>query len=125
MQASISAARPVGDETGLDLLNQVKELTVRLLEKGETELKLREELEELRHGKQASNSLHVVDYYFIQSRLNDDDLVQLYTGLLSAQASLCLFPILTGNEFSSSGGHIFEVAAHWIMGKGPGDAWAE
>ena len=29
-------------------------LTVRLLEKGETELKLREELEELRHGKQAS-----------------------------------------------------------------------
>ena len=41
----------VGDETSLDLLNQVKELTVRLLEKGETELKLREEL---RHGKQAS-----------------------------------------------------------------------
>ena len=38
----------------LDLLNQVKELTVRLLEKGETELKLREEPEELRHGKQAS-----------------------------------------------------------------------
>ena len=54
MQPSISAARPVGDETSLDLLNQVKELTVRLLEKGETELKLREELEELRHGKQAS-----------------------------------------------------------------------
>ena len=54
MQPSISAARPVGDETSLDLLNQVKELTVRLLEKGETELKLREEQEELRHGKQAS-----------------------------------------------------------------------
>ena len=52
MQPSISAARPVGEETSLDLLNQVKELTVRLLEKGETELKLREELE--RHGKQAS-----------------------------------------------------------------------
>ena len=50
----ISAARPVGDETSLDLLNKVKELTVRLLEKGETELKLREEREELRHGKQAS-----------------------------------------------------------------------
>ena len=56
MQPSISAARPVGDETSLDLLNQAKELTVRLLEKGETELKLSlgEELEELRHGKQAS-----------------------------------------------------------------------
>ena len=54
MQPSISAARRVGDETSLDFLNQVKELTVRLLEKGETELKLGEELEELRHGKQAS-----------------------------------------------------------------------
>ena len=32
MQPSISAARPVGDEASLDLLNQVKELTVRLLE---------------------------------------------------------------------------------------------
>ena len=44
-------------------------------------------------NKQA-NSLHAVDYYFIQSRLNDDDVVQFYTALLSAQASLCLFPIL-------------------------------
>ena len=51
-------------------------------------------------NKQA-NSLHAVDYYFIQSRLNDDDRVQFYTSLLSAQASLCLFPILTHDEFSS------------------------
>ena len=82
MQPSISDARPVGDETSLDLLNQVKELTVRLLEKGETELKLREEQEELRllklreeqeelrHGKQASQQPTCSRFtYFIQSRL--------------------------------------------------------
>ena len=44
-------------------------------------------------NKQA-NSLHEVDYYFIQSKLNDDVVVQFYTALLSAQASLCLLPIL-------------------------------
>ena len=70
-----------------------------------------------------ANSLHAVDYYFIQSRLNDDDLVQFYPGLPSAQASMCLYSSL--NEFSSSDGHIFEVAAHWIMGEGPGDAQVE
>ena len=49
-----------------------------------------------------ANSLciHAVDYYFIQSRLNDDDLVQFYTGSLSAQASLCLFPILTSDSMN-------------------------
>ena len=51
MQPSISVAGPVG-ETSLDLLNQVMELTVRLLEKGKPKVEAgREKLEELRQSK--------------------------------------------------------------------------
>ena len=71
-----------------------------------------------------ANSLHAVDYYFIQSRLNDDDLVS-FTQLCFLHRHPYSFFRSSLNEFSSSAGHIFEVAAHWIMGKGPGEAQAE